>query len=329
MSAFTDLHSFMANKLAWQEAIIRDQRLTAIARLIGCQMMHDLHSERRGAWRSQEAIAALIGVDVRTVRRALAALAGHGYFKTTVSHGRGHANFYEPVFSPPENRALVSANGAENRALASSDAGENRTLEAAKPDTSTPPYLEINPNPPIPPTAGDVTADQWAKFEAAYPENCATTSGWRRARLAFERIVEGGQASAETLIAAAAAYARSRAGRGIDRTKAPQHWLREDCWRGRVPANCNQPALAPTTPFPDQEVRDAVCAVMGEAAAISYLDPAMWRAIDRTVVCRLGTAGRALQDRASRALRGLGVVVIADAAEHMRLASLPAATRAA
>lgn len=332
MSAFLDVHNFMASKLAWQEAIIKDKDLSPVARLIACQMMHDLHSERRRAWRSQEAIAALIGVDVRTVRRALAALVAAGYLKTTVSHGRGHANLYEALFQrvnlPEENRTQVS-----------SYRPENRTLLSEKPDTAAPPYLEINPITPLTPqeaVTGDDSASpsdpleaQWAAFEAAYPLNHATSAGWRRARSAFEGIVQAGQASPQVLIAAAAAYAKARAGQSPDRTKAPQHWLREDRWRDRAAANCNNPRTGFASTFADADIRSALVGAMTEAGVASYLDPAAWRASDRTIVCRLTTAQQRLTERAGRLLKSLGVRVIVDATEHALLMSSPAMASAA
>lgn len=338
MSAFLELHDYMRSKLAWQEAAIRDQSLSPVTRLIACQLMHDLHSERRGAWRSQDSIAALIGVDVRTVRRALASLVASGYLKATISRGRGHANFYEAVFSgasnDAENRTQVSSDEAENRALVSSDTAENRTLVSEKPDTRTPPYQEINLKPPYTPQASDKEQPEpqrlspesaievhWKAFEAAYPLNHATPSGMLRARLAFEGIVDGRQATPQALIAAAAAYARKRAGQTPDRTKTPYHWLREACWQGHKAANCNQPRTEFVAAFADAEIRAAACRAMGDPATVSYLDPAAWRAVDRVVVCRGETAARALRERAGRVLQAMSVRVIADAEEHARLIS--------
>lgn len=345
MSAFLELHDYMRSKLAWQEAAIRDQSLSPVARLIACQLMHDLHSERRGAWRSQESLAALIGVDVRTIRRGLAALAAKGYLKTTISRGRGHANFYEAIFpglsSDTENRTPVSSDKAENRALVSSDATENRTLVSEKPDTSAPPYQEINLNPPYTPQASDTQQPKpeglspevaieahWKAFEAAYPSNHATAPAMRRARLAFEGIVDRREATPQALIAAAAAYSRKRAGQTPDRTKTPYHWLREGCWHGHQAANCNQPRTGLADAFADSEIRTAVARVMGEPGAASYLDPATWRAIDRVIVCKGETAARALRERAGRVLHSKGVTVIADAAEHGRLAAAASAKAA-
>jgi len=345
MSAILELHDFMRNKLAWQEATIRDQNLSPVTRLIACQLMHDLHSERRGAWRSQESIAALIGVDVRTVRRALSALVASGYLKATISRGRGHANFYEALFSgasgDTENRALASSDAEQNRALASKKAEENRTPVSEKPDTRTPPYQEINPTPPYTPqgavthepTDGSLSPQSaieahWKSFEAAYPANHATASAMRRARVAFEQIVESRQAAPQTLISAAQAYGRKRANQTPDRTKTPYHWLREGCWQGHQPANCNQPRTGFASPFADSEIRAAACRAMGDPATASYLDPAAWRAVDRVVVCRLETAARALRERAGRVLQSMGVTVIVDPAEHGRLIAAAAARAA-
>lgn len=349
MSAFLDLHNFMAGKLAWQEAIIKDQALSPVARLIACQMMHDLHSERRGAWRSQDAMAALIGVDKRTVRRALAALVAAGYLKTTVSKGRGHANFYEALFDrlnmAQETHAEATTLAPEKGTPVSAINEEKRAPVSGKEDTGAPPYLEINLITPLTPLGSDAgqkpvdTAEaieaHWSAFEAAFPANHATSAGWRRARLAFEGIVTAGQASPETLIAAAASYAKARAGQSPDRTKFPQHWLREDRWRScqplhrkqtqyrnaRKPTKAAAPAYVQPLPFEEPSIRNASVRCIGEARTISYLDGASrWRELDRTIVIKSDWQAERLRSEWPRVLlKDLDIRIVADAKEYSRL----------
>ncbi len=61
--------------------------------------------------------------------------------------------------------------------------------------------------------------------------------------------------------------------------------------------------------FPSTEVRAAVVRAMGEGGARSYLDPATWNGVDRTIVCQLGIAADALRSRAGKELGSLGVSV--------------------
>lgn len=64
--------------------------------------------------------------------------------------------------------------------------------------------------------------------------------------------------------------------------------------------------------FPNAEVRAAVVCAMGESAAKSYLDPAVWCETDRTIICRLGIAADTLRTRIPGELRALGVRVLLD-----------------
>jgi biotin operon repressor len=164
VSAFLDAHNFLAAKLAWQLAIIADTRLTDTARLVGCQLMHDLHSDRRHAWRSQESLAQLLGKDKRTIQRALAALSACGHLEVTVSRGRGHANEYRALAQSEkaalvsrdawEKAAEVSRDGAEKAAPVSRDVGEKATPVSHKGGAGAAPYLEPSIKYPLTPEAG-------------------------------------------------------------------------------------------------------------------------------------------------------------------------------
>lgn len=57
------------------------------------------------------------------------------------------------------------------------------------------------------------------------------------------------------------------------------------------------------------EVRAALVAEVGEAAAASYLDPATWDGEARAIRARTGFAARRLRETAGRALKALGVEV--------------------
>jgi len=177
MSAFLDAHNFLGAKLAWQQAILSDHSLTDAAKLVGCQLMHDLHSQRRCAWRSQDQISALLGKDRRTIQRALAQLVKAGHLEQSTSRGRGHANTYRALIrsddnEPPEvtDHAEVSAQCAapvsrtvaekaapvshstpQKAAPVSHSTGEKAALVSIKGGTGAAPYLDKPINTPLPP----------------------------------------------------------------------------------------------------------------------------------------------------------------------------------
>ncbi|WP_374660099.1 helix-turn-helix domain-containing protein [Phenylobacterium sp.] len=84
----------------------------------------------------------------------------------------------------------------------------------------------------------------------------------------------------------------------------------------QYPSASSRPASATparvTPQFPNAEVRAAVVCAMGESAAKSYLDPAVWCETDRTIICRLGIAADTLRTRIPGELRALGVRVLVD-----------------
>lgn len=71
--------------------------------------------------------------------------------------------------------------------------------------------------------------------------------------------------------------------------------------------------------FLDRQVRQLVVSVGGEGAAASYLDPARWDAVSRSVVCRSPTAHSRLRERFSKALGEIGVSIVLDASRHQQL----------
>jgi len=282
MSAFLDAHNFLGAKLAWQQSILSDHTLTDAAKIVGCQLMHDLHSERRCAWRSQDQIALLLGKDRRTVQRALAHLVKAGHLEKTTSRGRGHANTY---------RALIK--------------GEAAALGAASPDT-------------------DEALERAAPLSQHQPQKAAPVSHYPPQKAAPVTPFRGEKAAPVSIKggAGAAPY--------LDNTNntppTPQGQGRD---RTRRAANCNAPGPGFVIGFPDADVRAALVGLLDEPAVRSWLDPAGWRASDRTIVCRLGFTQKQITERAGRLLKELGVRVIADAAEHSRLRSAFALASAA
>ena len=80
-----------------------------------------------------------------------------------------------------------------------------------------------------------------------------------------------------------------------------------------------QPRGAAAKRFAEEAVRQVVAKALGEPATISYLDPAVWRSDDQTIVCRLGVAAKALRDRLGRDLDCMGIRIVHDPEGHQAL----------
>ena len=80
-----------------------------------------------------------------------------------------------------------------------------------------------------------------------------------------------------------------------------------------------QPRGATAKRFAEEAVRQVVARALGEPATVSYLDPAVWRPDDRTIICRLGIAAKALHDRIGRDLDRIGIRIVHDPESHQAL----------
>jgi hypothetical protein len=152
MSRLLDVHNFIAEKLRWQQQVLHDPRLSPTAKVIGCQLMHDLNVSKRGAWRSQADCAKLLNINVRTVRRCMAELVAGGHLLTTPSAGRGHAILYEALLKAGIMPAIPDEKAGN---LSAFSATEKRANRARKADTGARPFLYETITPPSPPIAGD------------------------------------------------------------------------------------------------------------------------------------------------------------------------------
>lgn len=165
MSCTLNRENFLAAKLAWQRGLLTDPNLTAFAKVLGSYLMHDLHSGRGGAWRSQSSLAELLSVDVRTIRRGASELVRAGHLRIAVSRGRGHANFYEAITpstetrtyksgATAESRTTLSVSPADNRMHTPGDDAANRLPQALGADTGALPSLSNPINNPLRPPVG-------------------------------------------------------------------------------------------------------------------------------------------------------------------------------
>lgn len=179
MTRFLDPAKFTAEKLSWQRLVLQDPSLNAFAKVLAAFLMHSLHEKRGAAWMSQTELAANLGVDVRTIRRATADLVVARWLVVTVSKGRGRSNVYRAILGPSkdeqqhqhcdsecgldsrEMRTAISDASDKNRASLPDEQWKNRTSLAqntegnrtgvtSKADRNVLP-IHIETNYPLPP----------------------------------------------------------------------------------------------------------------------------------------------------------------------------------
>jgi hypothetical protein len=153
-----DDERFLAAKLAWQEGVLRDPELTDAAKLVGCQLMHDFHSEKHFAWRSIEQFAELFGKHRRTIQRSIGQLANRGHIEIKTSPGRGYGNEYRALMRPVDGEgAPKKAAPVSHLSLGRAAPGLHTFRQKAAPGSQNggagaAPYLEKTINSPLPPS---------------------------------------------------------------------------------------------------------------------------------------------------------------------------------
>ena len=115
---------FVAGKLAWHQQIVRDPKVPTTAKALAGLILHDLNPIEGGSWRSQESMAANLGVTPRQLRRVLKILEDAGYLDVEHRKGRTRTNIC---------RATVPSDGsaeAEKRTSASPQPAQKRTSKS-------------------------------------------------------------------------------------------------------------------------------------------------------------------------------------------------------
>jgi hypothetical protein len=175
--------------------IMFDKNLSAATRLVGIYIADRINTKRGYAWPPQEQIASDLGIDERTVRRAVKDLAS--YFGIDRSQ-RQHE--YHPM---PDT---LSAIAADDTGHFCSDTGQKCT---SIPDKNVPPSLEILLHPLTTSTVDGAlarsnrqekkaSADGFSKFWESYPRKVAK----KAAEKAFARAIK--ETTLEQMLAALA-----------------------------------------------------------------------------------------------------------------------------
>ncbi len=202
MSRLLDVHNFVGDKLRWQTQVLLDVALSPSAKNVGCLIMHDLNVERGAAWRAQENMAVALGLSTRSVKRAIAELAGRGHLAVRANRGRGRTQQYLAMLldaaedhdgidrviatrkaagqlrsgdaeSGAQKVTPVALEGPEKVTPVSPEPSEKVTSMARKGVTGVPQYLEDSSNPPFPPTRTNRVRSAWGeppKVIAPFPE---------------------------------------------------------------------------------------------------------------------------------------------------------------
>ena len=88
MSRRLNLDNFVAEKLAWNQRVLHDPRISPAAKSVASLIAHDLNVSRGGAWRGQMSMSTLIGLSDRHLRRLLKKLEEASYIEIEGGHRR-------------------------------------------------------------------------------------------------------------------------------------------------------------------------------------------------------------------------------------------------
>lgn len=146
MSRRLDPENFDAEKFAWHQRIMHDPAVSPAAKSVVGLLMHDLNPCVGGAWRSQDSIAASLGLSDRQVRRLLKKLETAAYLEIEVRKGRSRTNIYRATLPDEAAEALKKRTSAtdqieEKRTSAAVQTPKNRTSTSRKPDTGVRRFL--------------------------------------------------------------------------------------------------------------------------------------------------------------------------------------------
>jgi len=140
MSDDTPYKAFTRARLQAGDDLRRKGKLTAAARLVGLEIFNCVNRVSGGAWPSQKTIADRLGIDDRTVRRAIKQLKAAGCIR--VMHRRGCSNVYFPLFVDRTEDILSGVEPRPTEDNLSSDPGQN---VPGTPDKNDPLTLLSNP----------------------------------------------------------------------------------------------------------------------------------------------------------------------------------------
>lgn len=241
MSRRLNLDNFVAEKLAWNQRVLHDPRISPAAKSVASLIAHDLNVSRGGAWRGQMSMSTLIGLSDRHLRRLLKKLEQASYIEIEGGRGRGHTNFYFATFpdddAVTEKRIPVSEQAPEMRTSASGQRFEKRT-----------PMSDQRPE--------------------------KRTSASRKADIRVRQS------------------------------------LYEPLKESTPPRQIANPVRTRPGPFEAPEIRNEIVGIAGEAATISYLDPATWDAAANRIICRSQTGFTRLRALPGKALGARGVTIV-------------------
>lgn len=158
MRRHLDGNDFVAKKLAWHQTIVRDPTVPTTAKALAGLILHDLNPVEGGSWRSQESMAASLGVTTRQLRRVLKVLEDAGYLDVEHRKGRMRTNICRATVPNDgtegrEKRTPMSPQLAEKRTSAADQNLKKRTSASKKRDMHVPQIL-YDPIKRTPPRGG-------------------------------------------------------------------------------------------------------------------------------------------------------------------------------
>ncbi len=250
----SDGDKFTRDQFVWLRQVAFDNALPPTASRVATALTKYFNREHDGwAWMSQATLALDLGMPLRTVQFAFAALIRGGHL-ITKRRGRTETSLYhlalkdqsdtQPI-ADHEPQSIADQVGV-NRKIRQSDT--QKTARVIRNPLRTNPLKEhseesVEENQTLPldlgeeePTARQsLTLDVEGAFESfwnQYPRKVDKAA----AKKAYQRVIAKKQATPDELLTGAMRYAAERCGQDSKYTKHPTTWLNAGSWANEAPA---------------------------------------------------------------------------------------------
>lgn len=269
MTVTADKRGYLRGLFLWLQQIATDRELPPETARLAIMLAGFVNTRSGDAWPTQETLANLLAVDVRTVRRTLKRLVARGHVKI-VNRGWHRPNVHRPIFK--DRAAAPGLEGSRPDTSARSatrKTGHLTTSDRTSDDTQTGHLTTDRPDTAMSDRTIDRTIEGTIEetIERAFaresdchdcdllgdrseekPRRRRSTKPaignfdeWYRvyprhvargdAEKAYRRIVTKGDATEADLLAGAMRYAAEQTGKPAQYTKHPATWLNGECWK--------------------------------------------------------------------------------------------------
>jgi hypothetical protein len=245
------LKKFTSQKLNWLKGVTLDQRVKHLPARVALLLSFYFNRVSGDAWPGQDEIASTLGVTIRAVQLALAALEDLGHLRIEVGKGRGNVNRYTPTIEENGERTFVFSERKTRTAM----------QEKANPcaEKHERPFVQntLKITPERTPESISIESEDVGKPKGRTPEN-GFDEFWKvyplkvakaKARVSYIGVLKRKKATAAELITGAERYAAERQGQPPQYTKHAATWLNGERW-------LDEPVQSTPCPWTDRNFID-------------------------------------------------------------------------